>query len=211
MAFNIQTFKSSFADGGARPTLYEVQVSFPNVGDSPEILGADGTLASNKLMFTCSAANLPTSRLGVIEVPYFGRTIKVEGNRSYPEWVVTIINDESFVVRTALEAWHAKINSIVPNVMDPSYADGSYKVSGLVRQYAKSGSNGGAEGDVLRMYELWGMFPTDVGEIRLGWDQRDQLEYYQVSFAFDWWTVVQNTDLSVALGTVGGQAIPLAP
>lgn len=210
MAFNIQTFKSTFADGGARPTLYEVQVSFPNVTGSADITGANGTAAANKLMFSCVGASLPTSRIGVIEVPYFGRTIKVEGNRSYPEWVINVINDESMVVRTALEAWHAKINSIIPNLMSSDFSDGSYKVSAYVRQYAKSDGGGTDVGNIIREYEIVGMFPTDIQEIRLGWDQRDQIETYQVSFAFDWWNIYQSSDVNAALGTVGNVSIPIS-
>jgi len=207
MAFNIQSFKSSFADGGARPTLFEVQVSFPDVSGSAEIAGGDGVLASSKMMFTCFAASLPESRIGMIEVPYFGRTIKVEGNRTYADWRVQVINDETMIVRKSLEAWQAKINSIVPNVMDSTFADGSYKVSAYVRQYAKAGSGGVAQGDVIREYEIVGMFPTDIGAIDLSWSSRDQLETFPVSFSYDWWIPYESSDIGAALGTVGGQTI----
>ena len=40
------------------------------------------------------ATAIPTSSIGFSEVPYFGRTIKVAGQRRYDDWLITVINDE---------------------------------------------------------------------------------------------------------------------
>lgn len=207
MAFNLQAFKSAFADGGARPTFYDVLVTFPSVGGSVDVPGADGNAASNKLLFSCVGASLPESRMGVVELPYFGRTIKVEGNRVYPDWSVSVINDEAFTVRSALEAWHAKINSPVGNVMDSDFADGAFKVSALITQYSKIGSDDLEGGTPIRVYEMVGMFPTNIGEIRLGYDRANALEDYPVTFAFDWWTLYNSSSAITGLGAVGAPTI----
>jgi len=204
MAFDIQTFKSTFADGGARPTLYDVQVTFPSVGDAPDIGGADGGAASQMLKFSCVGASLPESRMGTIEIPYMGRTIKVEGNRVYPDWTVSVINDEDFTVRNALEAWHDKINAITGNLMAVDYADGGYKMTALINQYSKIGTTtavGTGEGTILRTYEMVGMFPTLIGDIRLGWDRVNAIEDYTVTFALDWWTIYQTNSVLPAVGS----------
>jgi hypothetical protein len=190
MAFDLQGFKSAFADGGARPTHYDVLVTFPAVGDSQDVPGADGVAAANKLQFTCVGASLPESRMGVIEVPYFGRTIKEMGNRVYPDWTVSVINDEDFTVRAALEAWHAKMNGPVSNIEDPSYAGGLYKVSALITQYSKIGETPTTGGPAIATYEMVGLFPTLVSDIRLGYDRVNALEDYTVTFAYDWWEKV---------------------
>ena len=34
--------------------------------------------------------------MGVVEVPYFGRQVKVPGNRTFDNLSLTILNDENF-------------------------------------------------------------------------------------------------------------------
>ena len=70
MAFNINEFKSQLTGGGARPTLFQVQILNPV---APE--------ADFKVPFMVRAAGIPGSTLGSYEVPYFGRNIKYAGDR----------------------------------------------------------------------------------------------------------------------------------
>jgi hypothetical protein len=188
MAFNIASFKANGIPlGGARPTLFDVVLTFPQGIGIP--LGA-----MEKLTFTCRAADLPQSAIGKIEVPYFGRKIKINGDRDYPDWRVRIINDEDFSVRSALEQWHYAINSIVPNVMDPAVAlvpggpGASYKTTAEVRQYRKVGQGGitNADTDVIRTYKLEGIFPTIIGAITVDWEATNRIEEFEVDFAYDW-------------------------
>ena len=71
MAFNINEIKSQLALGGARPSLFQVTLTNP--------VNAAGDL---KFPFMCRAAQMPASTLGMIEVPYFGRKIKIAGDRT---------------------------------------------------------------------------------------------------------------------------------
>ena len=63
----IDAFKANVAADFARPNLFQVDLAFPN-----EINAAADILKLGK--FTVRAANLPASQLGVIEVPFRGRT-----------------------------------------------------------------------------------------------------------------------------------------
>lgn len=148
-----------------------------------------------------------------INVPYFGRSIKVEGNRDYPDWRVIVMNDEDFTVRQALEAWHGNINSVIPNRMNPNlWVDGSYKQTALIKQYRKAGADGGVTGnsgeDVIRTYTMEGIFPVNIGDIRLGWQQVNEIEEYQVDFAYDWWIpTIGEADTTTSSGiTIGAVA-----
>jgi hypothetical protein len=94
MAFNVNELRSQLTLGGAKPTLFQVQLANP--------VNSAGDL---KLPFMCKAASLPASTLGTVSVPYFGRTIKLAGDRTFEEWEVTIINDEDFLVKNAIEEW----------------------------------------------------------------------------------------------------------
>ena len=188
MAFSIDTFKSALALGGARPSLFEVQITF-NPGSG---LVTDGL---SKLQFMARAASLPASTVGSFPVPYFGRQIKLAGDRVFEDWQVTIINDEDFAVRAAFEEWSKLINSHEPNLasLRPGLGLGAgaasslgYKANAEVRQYSKLGH-------VIRRYQFVGLYPTIVSDIALNWGETDQIEEFAVQFSYDYWEVVDTT------------------
>jgi len=47
----------------------------------------------------------------------------------------------------------------------------------------------GKDGRKLRTYAFEGMFPTNIAAISLDWDTTDDIERFDVTFQFDWWTV----------------------
>lgn len=170
MAFNINTFRGQLTQGGARPSLFEVQIFNPI-----------NAAANFKVPFMVRAAQLPESTLGVIPVSYFGRQIKVAGNRTYGEWTVTVINDEDFLVRNAMEQWVNSINSPVGNLSVGTPA--TYKnTTARVSQFSKRGGAG------LRIYTFNGLFPTAISPIDLSWDA-EAIEEFTVTFQYDYWTV----------------------
>jgi len=105
MAFNINEIRSQLTLGGARPALFQVIMNNP--------VNAAGDA---KLPFMAKAAQIPASTIGTIEVPYFGRKIKIAGDRTFAEWTVTIVNDEDFLIRNSMEEWMQSINSHLGNV-----------------------------------------------------------------------------------------------
>ena len=64
----------------------------------------------------CRAAQMPASTLGTIEVPYFGRKVKIAGDRTFAEWTVTLIQDEDMIIRNSMEEWSNSINSHLGNL-----------------------------------------------------------------------------------------------
>lgn len=171
MAINIDQFKDNFKDGGARPNLFKV-----------DFTGAPGNIdAWTKMTFTCRASSIPASTLGVIEVPYQGRKIKVAGDRTYAEWPVTILNDEQFLVRRALEEWSHRINHFEENVRDIGlYNLDEYKVDCYVDQLDKSGA-------VIASYKFVGVYPSEVSAIDVAWDTNDTIEEYNATLQYDYW------------------------
>lgn len=181
MPFNISTFKSSgLVYGGARPSLFRVILS------TPDSLGISSASRS-KFTFVCKTAELPESSIGVIEVPYFGRRIKVAGERAFADWSVTVMNDEDFAVRSLFEKWSNAINRLVSNVRDPSIATENYKVDLDIEQFSK-------DGNIIRSYQLIGAFPVAVGPIGLNWESANAIEEFSVNFAYDYW--VPDTETS---------------
>lgn len=170
MAFNVASFKASgLKFGGARPTQFEVYITPPF-----------GTNAARQIQFVCRASQIPPAPMDMIPVPYFGRKIKIAGDRDFPDWTVSILNDDDFSVRTMFESWSNRINTMISNVMDPSMYPLNYKSTAKVLQYNKVG-------DVIRAYDFVGIFPTMVDAIPLDWDQTNTIEQFDVTFAYDYW------------------------
>jgi len=177
MPFNISEFRSQMTRDGARPNLFEVQMNFPNFSDPT---------ASQKLTFMCKTSQLPGTTVNPIPVYYFGREIKLAGNRQFPEWTISVLNDEDFQVRTAFEKWLNGINSHRGNLRDASagFPEG-YTQDASVIHYGKTG-------DVIKTYKFIGMFPNDVSPIDLDWSQNDTIEEFAVTLSYQWWEIVED-------------------
>lgn len=176
MSFNIYEFRSQLQGDGARPNLFDVQLTFPTFINP----GA----AARKTTFMCKSASLPGSSVGQVPLQYFGREVKLAGNRTFPEWTIQILNDEDFAVRNGFEKWLAGINSHVSN-MRAQWAANSlgYTTDATVKQYGK-------KGDTLKTYKFVGLFPVDVSQIDLDWGANDTIEEYSVTFAYQYWQSV---------------------
>lgn len=191
MPFNVSTFASNgLPFGGARASLFEVFLTLPG--------GIAEPTAQSSFRFVCRAASIPASVVGQIEVPYFGRRIKLAGNRVFENWQVVVLNDEDFLVRNAFEKWSMFVNSHENNLRDPSVISesglNSYRSEAHVRQYAKTGVLGGgaSSGDSAiptREYTFVNLFPVNVASIDLSWDATDAIEEFAVEFAYDYWIV----------------------
>ena len=169
--FNINDIRSQLVFGGARPNLFQVQIQ--NLGNGS---------ADSKVPFLVQAAELPASTLGTILVPYFGRQLKLAGDRQYSAWTVTVMNDEDFAIRNAMEEWSNKINRFERNIRDIE----RYKSQAQVTQYGK-------DGRTLRIYEFNGIFPINISAIPLDWGANDQNELFSVTFEYDYWTITGGT------------------
>ena len=119
---------------GVRPNMFQVDISFPGSVD------ADQTLVS----YMCKSAVLPASNIGVIEVPFRGRTVKIAGDRTFDNWSATFINDKEMKSRSYFEQWLNQINTHKENtaqIIDPT----AYGRSLVVRQLEKDNSQAGDE------------------------------------------------------------------
>jgi len=182
--FNISSFKNrGLALGGARPALFEVYMS------QPAGLRGINQRSLDKFRFTCRAAAIPASTVSSVDIGYFGRKIKVSGDRTFTDWTVTVMNDEDFAVRSFFEKWSNSLNSLQSNIRDASYvgSESLYKSELNVIQYGKAG-------DVIRAYDIIGAFPTSVDAITLDWDTTNQIETFNVTFAYDYWLPDAATD-----------------
>ena len=165
---------------GVRPNMFQVDILFPETVDADQEL----------VTFMCKSAALPASNVGVIEVPFRGRTVKIAGDRTFDNWSATFINDKDMKTRSYFEKWLNEINTHkanTSNIINPSV----YGRSVVVRQLEKDENSNGEE---LRSYKLWYAFPTSTSAIDLAYDSNDQIEEFTVEFQYSYWTVGDDSD-----------------
>lgn len=167
---NIDSFKSAFYGGGIRPNQFRIQLNFPLI---------DGTGATALTEFFCSGGSLPASTVGTIETYYRGRAVKTSGDRSFEPWTVTIINDNDFRIRNALENWSELMNKNRDNTgaLEPAVYWQDLYVTQLDRN-----------GNELKTYKMIGAFPENISAIDLSFDQLNTIETYTVTFQYQYWT-----------------------
>ena len=173
---SISQFKSALVGGGARPNLFEVELT---------TLPAGIAWNSNNFRFMAKAAALPAQNIAAIDVPFRGRIFKVAGDRTIDTWTVTIINDESFELRNAFEQWTeviAKLDNNLGATQPDAYMTNA-TVYQLGRGSTKSSKNSdGSNNAVLKEYTFQNIFPTTVSEIALSYDTGDTIEEFDVEF-----------------------------
>ncbi len=176
---SIEDFKAVLQGGGVRPTMFEVEMTFP------ETVVSDPTLATNEGTFLIKAASLPGSTLGTINVPFRGRQLKVSGDRTFADWSISVVNDVSFGLRKAFEEWSERIQN-------HNYALGSnslndYFASAIVRQLDRDGQQ-------LRAYKFEGIWPSQIGELGLDFNSTDTVQEYDVVFNVQYWSATDDGD-----------------
>ena len=172
----ISQFKSQLIGGGARPNLFEVELT---------TLPAGIAWPADNFRYMCKAAQLPESTIANIDIPFRGRIFKVAGDRTIAPWSITVINDEDFRIRKAMEEWVDFIAKLENNL--GATAPNAYMVNAKVFQLGRgstpsSKNNAGDRNAVLREYEFIDIFPTNVSSIDLSYDSSDTIEEFVVDF-----------------------------
>ena len=169
MAFTINTFRTSLASsqGISRPNLFEVVITDPPSG-----------FPTAGFPFQCKIATIPPSTMGVIEIQYFGRIIKIPGNRTFDNLSITILNDSDFTIRGAFEKWMSGMNSHEANTDGGAGAN----PCGLTLTHFDTQEHPTGRWKFVKC------FPVALGEIGLDWGSNDTAEEFSVDFAYDYWT-----------------------
>ena len=166
---NISNFKGQLIGGGARPNLFKALMQFP-AGISGDTINAE---------FMIKAASLPASIVGIIEVPYRGRKLKIAGDRTFETWSITVINDTDMKLRTAFEDWVNLISQNVENVsiaIPPLAYMAELGVAQLDRQ-----------GNPTKTYRFIDAWPSNVQAIDLNYETNDSVEEFTVEFQYQYW------------------------
>lgn len=188
----ISQFKSALKGGGARPNLFEVELTTLPTGISWD---------ADTFKYLCKAAALPASNIANIDVPFRGRIFKVAGDRTIDTWTVTIINDEDFKLRRAFEAWTELIAKLDNNLGATN--PGAYMSNATVYQLGRgaqinSTTNQGSDSSILAAYKFVDIFPTSVSNIDLSYDSGDTIEEFTVEFQVQSYEIISGTTAAKA-------------
>ena len=166
---NINDFKAKLAGGGARANQFKVVMPFPGYAQ----VGGE----IEDLAFLCRAAAIPAMTIANIDVNFRGRAVKIAGDRTIPNWTITVLNDTNFKLRNAFERWQNGINNMTDNEGLTNPVD--YQVDAFVDHLDRNGNT-------IKSYTLRGAFPTAIGEIELTYDEATAIEQFEVTFNYQY-------------------------
>ena len=187
----LDDFKANVASDFARPNLFQVDLAFPS-----GIINNASLVELGK--FTVRAAHLPASQLGVIEVPFRGRALKIAGDRTFEPWTITIQNDSKFILRSAFELWASSVQAYNENFTsaaglgDADDATG-YFADMTVHQLARDIKDG-EKPKILKSYRFYNVFPSAIAAIDLDFGNNDAIEEFTVELQTQYWTPISSVD-----------------
>ena len=182
----VSAFKVTLLDGGQRPSLFTMQLVFP---ESVDVGGRAGETSR----FHIKMAEIPPAIMNPIIVKFGGREVKYATTRQYQPITVTIINDEQFTVRKGLQDWFDQMNDPKLNTTT-RYANiagagvDSYASRASIVQYSKAGN-------ISKIYTLNDLFPTNIGAIQLSWDNESAIGEYTCEFQYQDWELTTDNGL----------------
>lgn len=210
LAANILDFRTALLGGGFRNNLFRVDLSFPtnintltgNAGDQPQ----NAATLNKAAQFLIKSAQVPSSDIGVIPVPFRGRELKVAGDRSFEPFNCTVITDGQFELRKGFEAWSRGINALTENVAELGYQTaGANTISYLqdITLNLLSRDNTAPERSpqnptlasvatdkIVRRYKLYGAWCSSVSGMDLSYDANNQIGQFSTTFQYQYFEVL---------------------
>lgn len=172
-SFNISQFTANMKGGGARPNLFKLRI--PSIPSSVSVR----TGLSDIEFFCKSVSGLPTSTLGTIEIPYFGRTIKFAGDREFAELTTTIINEEDMKVRNIMDSWINSMNNMKDNTSKTDFGSRNDFSSIINLTTFKK------DGDIDQQFAFQKCWPSAVSSIDLNWDSTNSIQEFTITWQYD--------------------------
>ena len=199
-AKSIDQFRGKFAEM-ARPNLFQVSIYLPKTQLTPlqpvndalvtstqENEGQGTTSLDELTQFMVKAASFPASTIGVVEVPFRGRQLKIAGDRTYEPWSVTVLNDEGFTIRQQMETWAQTIQEYKINGSSAQNT-GEYMGRAIVDQLSR-------DGEIIKQATLEGIWPSNISALDLDWGTNDTPEEYTVEFQVQYWLPIKGEETS---------------
>ena len=181
----IDDFKASVVNDFARPNLFQVDLNFPATLGISSDLSTFGN-------FTVRAANLPASQIGVVEVPFRGRVLKIAGDRTFEPWTINVMNDSGFNMRNAFELWANSIQAANENftaagTLGDATDSTGYFADMLVHQLSRDIKSDSESPKITKSYKCYNVFPSNISAIDLDFGNNDAIEEFTVELQVQYW------------------------
>jgi len=140
-----------------------------------------GRVAGTESFFV-KAASLPTSTLNTIEVPYYGRKVRVPSTRTFDTWNITVIygSDGANNIRRNFEAWMAEVQSPQGHFLADNSVLDDWTVELLNPQ----------DESVVKEIKMVGCYPAELGSVELNQDTTDALAEFTATIRYTYHTTV---------------------
>lgn len=160
---NVTDITKSFQKGDlARPNLFKVQIPF---------LGRN-------MEFKIKAQTLPVAVVEKVPLSYQNKKINLAGDRSFEDWTVTVYVDIDHEIRNQFIKWQDLAQAIDKQIYG-EYPE-TYKKTATITQINRQGKDS-------KSYTLHGIWPTNIAEAQLDWENNNQVMTFDVTFAVDYW------------------------
>jgi hypothetical protein len=141
--------------------------------------GENGAIIPSGLDIRAKGAQLPTAEMGIMEIPYKGRKVKIPAERSFSEWTVTVMETNDMNVRRSFEKWMSvmdaedeiKRNTAALATIDVILLKGDNATPSIT-------------------YTLYGAFPSSLASVDLSFDEQTAPLEYSVTFQYSYHKVV---------------------
>ena len=182
--FNVTAFTKSMSGGGARTNLMMCKVEGKPVTN----------LSSGAFSYMCKAANVPGSTLTAIEVPYFGRNVKVAGeSREFAPLTTTVVNDESMDIYKVMVEWFESFSGAQSNkaTKDLFKTRSDYTATITLDMYKK-------DGEKDQEWKFLNCWPSNMSAIDLSWDTVNTIQEFTIDWQYDYYL---HKEAKIASGT----------
>ena len=169
--FNVTTFTSKLKGGGARTNLMWVTMT------------NNSYAGLNDWTYLCKASQIPASTITAIEVPYFGRNVKVAGeSREFAPLTTTVVNDEGHAIYSGMVTWMKDLNDPAGNVSKSGLfgSRAQYTCDIKLEMYKKDG----LKDQDWNFVNCW---PSNISAIDLNWDSVNTIQEFTIDWQYDYY------------------------
>ena len=168
MSFDVSNFNNQYTGDYARQNLFLVDI---------DKITAIGGVNNGGGMFV-KAGSLPEATVGMLEVPYQNRKLKIPGDRTFNDWTATVIQDEGYELRNQLLDWQKDITGFTE--FTSFHTPGSAHRKITIQPYNRNGYPA-----TTQQANVYG-WPSAIGAVELSWESADAVQEYTVTFQISW-------------------------
>ena len=174
--FSVQTFRSTFKSGLAKPTFF----TFSIVG------GPLATSEQSALVFHTISASIPDLSIQTFQHSYYGVPINRPWENSTNDLELEIICSGDMWERTFFDDWQRKIINYDTLSGSPTFNVSYYN------DYVAQGSLEiyDSQQNIKKIYKFQDIWPSDITATAVDWSSTNQIMTFNVTLSYSYWTSV---------------------